>query len=112
LSGRGGNDDIRARGGSDVAQGGPGNDDVYGMEGSDRDVAGGVGNDNLYGGLGDDTLRAAGDGDSDNVYCDEGTDTAIVEVGDLVDDQRIVSETVVPTGTSCEVILVEGLPLP
>lgn len=51
--------------------------DVYGMEGSDRDLAGGVGNDNLYGGLG-------GDGDSDNVYCDEGTDTAVVEVGDLV----------------------------
>lgn len=75
--------------------------DVYGMEGSDRDLAGGVGNDNLYGGLG-------GDGDSDNVYCDEGTDTAVVEVGDLVDDQRIVSETL-PTGTSCEIIVVEGL---
>jgi hypothetical protein len=51
-----------------VAQGGPGNDDVYGMDGSDRDVAGGVDNDNPYGDLGGDTLRAAGDGDSDNVY--------------------------------------------
>jgi hypothetical protein len=37
---------------------------------------------------------------------DEGTDTAIVEVGDLVDDQQIVSETVLPTGTSCENIQV------
>ena len=111
ISGRG-NDHIRARGGSDVAQGGPGNDDVYGMDGPDRDVAGGVGDDNLYGGLGGDTLRAAGVGDSDNVYCDQGTDTAIVEVGDLVDDRQIVSETVLPTGTSCEVIVVQGLPLP
>jgi hypothetical protein len=67
------------------------------MYGSDEDVAGSLGND---------TLRAAGDGDSDNVYCDAGTDTAIVGMGDFVDDQRIVSETLLPTGASCENIRV------
>ena len=40
--------------------------------------AGGVGEDDLYGGLGNDTLRAVGDGDSDNVFCDACTDTAMV----------------------------------
>ena len=79
------------------------------MYGSDKDVAGGVGQDNPpHGGLGNDTLRVAGDGDSDNVYCDAGTaDKAIVEVGDFVDDQEIVEGTVADVLeplTSCEEI--------
>lgn len=111
MNGRGGNDDLRGRGGADKVQGGPGNDTVYGMDGSDKNVAGGVGEDDLYGGVGNDTLRAAGDGDPDNVYCDEGTDTAIVEIGDAVDDQQIVSETLLPVGTTCENIEVRELPI-
>lgn len=58
------------------------------------------------GGLGNDKPRAAGDGHSDNVYCDAGTITAIVEMGDFVDDQRIFSETLLPTGTRRENIQV------
>jgi hypothetical protein len=31
--------------------------------------------DDIYGGLGNDLPKASGDGDPDNVFCGEGTDT-------------------------------------
>ncbi|MEE1655217.1 right-handed parallel beta-helix repeat-containing protein [Microvirga sp. CF3062] len=55
LSGRSGNDTIRAMGGNDYVLGDGGHDRLYGGDGRDW-LFGGTGNDRLYGGRGNDTL--------------------------------------------------------
>jgi hypothetical protein len=60
--------------------------------------------DDIYGGLGNDLPKASGDGDPDNVFCGEGTDTAVVEVGDLIDDTAALTSYVVGPVGSCETV--------
>lgn len=89
----GGNDEVFARGGNDLVNAGPDNDRVNGGSGDDTlqgsegndTITGGTGQDKIYGGLGDDTLRAR-DGFKDEIHCDGGIDTIIIDRKDTFTD--------------------------
>jgi hypothetical protein len=83
ISGRLGNDTIRGQQSGDRLGGDIGKDTLYGKVGGDN-IKGGPGADYLDGGAGNDRLAGGADGDPDEFYCDKGTDTAVIEVGDLV----------------------------
>jgi len=94
-----GNDIVHGGPGDDLVKGGQnkdsvfgntGNDTVVGGSGPDR-VGGGTGRDTLEGRGGDDHIAAAGDGQRDRVSCGTGTDVAVVDPNDLVDDQLVSS---------------------
>jgi Ca2+-binding RTX toxin-like protein len=88
LDGGGGNDFLTGEAGDDVLIGGAGDDALLAGDGNDR-LDGGPGYDRLYGYAGDDLLVAR-DGERDEqVACDDGGDTAIV---DLVLDELAVQD--------------------
>ncbi len=137
IRGLGGNDDIFADEGDDLANGNEGVDRVFGMEdrdevyggpGDDYEVNGGLAGDEVYGNQGadtlvgesgNDTIRTGDDAVSDDVNCGEDIsdqetatdfDTAYVERNDLVDGQRagLLTST---DGLTCERLFVNGTEL-
>jgi serralysin len=86
-------DDIFARGGNDVVEGGNGNDwlhgedgddTLYGQQGNDF-LEGGWGSDRLYGGIGDDTYYIRDTPDQVFENAGEGTDTVRSQVDYILD---------------------------
>ena len=79
------------------------------LTGADR-LTGNTGRDTLEGRGGDDDLFASGDGQRDQVKCGDGTDTAKVDLNDVVDDQLVSSVVALPGGVvsilSCETVRV------
>jgi hypothetical protein len=73
---------IESRAGDDTLIGGPGNDVLVGGGGNDT-ITGGGGSDVLDGGGGDDAI-AARDGAQDHVFCGDGTDTLVGDLGDVL----------------------------
>jgi hypothetical protein len=86
MFGRAGNDRQRGFRGADDLNGGIGNDNLFGERGGDT-IAGNPGADMLSGKGGNDRLNGGRDGDPDEFYCGPGTDSATIEVGDLVQTQ-------------------------
>ena len=84
LSGRSGNDTIRALGGNDYVFGDGGHDRLYGDDGKDW-LFGGNGNDRLYGGLKNDTLSG-----------DTGRDVFVFDtrLGSSTTDRKVNFDTV------------------
>ncbi|MBM6581641.1 right-handed parallel beta-helix repeat-containing protein [Microvirga sp. BT689] len=84
LSGRSGNDTIRALGGNDYVSGDGGHDRLYGGDGKDW-LFGGAGNDRLYGGLKNDTLSG-----------DTGRDVFVFDtrLGSATTDRKVNFDTV------------------
>jgi Ca2+-binding RTX toxin-like protein len=79
LDGRGGNDDILAGAGDDIAGGQGGNDAIWGEGGNDM-LSGGMGDDFLCGGAGADFLK--GDAGNDRIYGNAENDTVNGDLGD------------------------------
>jgi Ca2+-binding RTX toxin-like protein len=111
IGARDGNDEVRALAGADKVFGGTGRDTLYGKEDGDL-IVGGRGNDRLDGGTGNDTLKSHFDGNADNLTCNQGNDTAFVEVNDVIDDKKTgdlvataLNNTTAPV-TSCETLKV------
>ncbi|MEJ8849679.1 calcium-binding protein [Variovorax rhizosphaerae] len=77
--GNAGNNDIFARDGDDVVDGGAGDDNIRGESGNDT-LLGGAGNDALSGGAGNDTFD--GGAGNDTAYGDGGNDTYLFGRGD------------------------------
>ena len=77
---------LRGFGRGDDLHGGIDDDRLFGQAGNDT-LGGDEGADLLSGKGGNDTLNGGRDGDPDEFYCGSGTDTATVEVGDLVQTQ-------------------------
>ena len=92
MRGTAGADEMAARAGSDILRGFSGGDDLSGDSGKDflygirngDTIKGNTGADLLYGQGGDDRLFGGRDGDPDEFYCGPGSDSAVMEVGDLV----------------------------
>ncbi len=89
----------------DVMRGKLGNDDIIGKKGEDT-IAGGTGTDLLHGGGANDRLVGSQDGDPDEFYCDSGTDSATVELGDLIQTKEdgLVKVTVLSVESDLELI--------
>lgn len=89
LFGITGDDEISGGSGSDFIQGDLGNDNLMGNNGSDL-VQGGSGSDTVDGGPGNDTLIASfvigsttiRDFEPDSLICDDGVDTAFINLAD------------------------------
>lgn len=76
IIGSSGDNSLLGQGGDDSIDGGAGIDTIYGGDGDDI-LNGGSGSfETLYGGLGNDTLFVRSGEGSDNLYGDEGIDTA------------------------------------
>jgi Ca2+-binding RTX toxin-like protein len=73
---------IEGRGGDDTLIGGPGGDVLVGGGGNDT-ITGGGGFDVLDGGGGDDAIAARDDA-QDQVFCGDGTDTLVGDLGDVL----------------------------
>ncbi len=105
MRGRAGGDTLRAFAGNDKLAGNVGNDVLIGFRGGDR-ISGGPGTDLLSGRQGNDRLIGGSDGDPDEFFCGPGEDTAIVELGDLVqsEDDGLVEVTLQTTANDLELI--------
>lgn len=114
------NDQIQARSGNDLIYGADGNDVLYGQDGDDLmyggngndQVVGGVGSDRLYGRPGNDFINSAiNDDDPDYIQCGPGTDTASIQVEDVVDGIN-ASNIFSSRQTSCERLFINGILIP
>ena len=116
LNGFAGNDKLYGKGGNDTLKGYIGNDaPMRGAAGEDT-ILGGVGRDSGYGDAGDDFIKMVGDTDQDFVNCGEDADgmdvdRAEVSGNDLVDGTAAGALTTT-LGLSCEVVVVDGVPVP
>ena len=116
MAARAGNDILRGFRGGDDLSGDSGKDTLFGIQGADT-LKGNTGPDLLYGQAGDDRLFGGRDGDPDEFYCGLGTDSAVVEVGDLVQTKAGGLEPVLATTvendleliTTCERITIKLL---
>lgn len=116
MHGHPGGDTLRGQSGPDRLFGDIGNDTIYGQRGNDF-LGGGPGADYLDGRSGNDTLNGGRDGDPDEFYCGPGTDSATVEIGDLVQTQNgdlvpVVAGTIeadLEAITTCEQITIKLL---
>jgi Ca2+-binding RTX toxin-like protein len=86
MYGFAGRDTLRGLDANDTLTGGIGNDTLYAQLGSDK-LVGLAGADVLSGKRGNDRLLGGSDGDPDEFYCGPGTDSAVIEVGDLVQSE-------------------------
>ncbi len=122
ILGLAGDDEVRARGGDDLLDGGPGNDSLFGQAGDDMiagmdgddlgnggagndSVSGGAGNDKLVGATGDDTLAGGagidtldGGSGNDNLRGDGEADRLVGgadndTLNGGADDDRLISGT-------------------
>lgn len=75
-------DRIRGEGGADHIYGNGGPDFIYGNGGNDR-IDGGAGADEIHGGGGNDTFLAL-DGEIDQIFGDDGTDSATADDDDVL----------------------------
>ena len=116
LNGFAGDDKLYGKGGNDTLKGYIGNDfPMRGASGEDT-ILGGVGADRGYGDAGDDFIKMVGDAQQDFVNCGEdadGTDVDRAEVSgnDLVDG-TLAGALTTTLGLSCEVLVVDGVPVP
>lgn len=92
MNGGYGDDTMYGQAQNDTMRGGPAHDRMYG----------GPGRDALFGENGADYIVAAGDGETDSISCGLGTDTAVIDVADLMGSTPI--EFI--EATSCERVFV------
>lgn len=121
IQGRGGNDTLAGRGGDDLLNGETGNDKLNGSTGNDTmqgstgddQLVGGSGNDRLTDTLGRDTLDGGTGNDVidgrdgstkgvDRVTCGAGSDTAYVDLDDVVVDAAACEQLVKPVTNNPE----------
>ena len=96
-----GQDTVKARGGADVISGGDGRDLLTASAGADVAVEG---VDTLVGGSENDELRAR-DGEADVIDCGRDTDTAVLDLVDV-----IVDATEENLNGSCEIVVRADVP--